>query len=366
MKKKLVSLVLALGMTASLIGCGGGSETTQSTNTDTAPASTTEAEGDTAAASSADTAAADDAAAGDTGDYKIGMVTYMMAQEWYQNIVSGAQEKADSMGIELTVADANNDASTQVELVENMITQGVDAIIISPVDTRALSTVVKQAQDSGIKVVCESNMIEGADTRVGIPDRECGRTSGKWFAEYVEANNIDPKILLLGYESLENCKNRTEGFKEALEESGIDYEILTEVDGGFREESMNATIDALTANPDINAVFGINDDSTLGAISAIRQVNSSNDFVTMLYGVEGAAGREALKNDELVTAGLCSFPEYVGSVCIDAAVDAIQGNAQEEYVSPTTVIEKSEFDQYFIEEDGSYKVNFEAVDKLNK
>lgn len=345
MKKKMLAIVLTLAMAVGLAACSSGEK---------------EAE------SGKDTKAASSEAKKDDGDIKIGMVTYMMAQEWYQNIVAGAQEKADSIGAELMVADANNDASKQVEQVENMITQGVDVIIISPVDTKALANVVKKAQEQGIKVVCESNKVEGADTRVGIPDKECGIASGEWFAEYVKANKIDPKILILGYESLENCKNRTEGFKEALEASGIDYEIVTEVDGGFREESMNATIDALTAHPEINAVFGINDDSTLGAVSAIRQVGSGNDFITMLYGVEGAAGREALKNEDLITAGLCSFPEYVGSVCVDAAVDAINGNAKEEYISPTTVIEKADFDQYFTKDGDSYKVNFEAVDKLNK
>lgn len=366
MKKKVISMVLALSMAVSLMACTAATGETKNTAQNQTEAQTkaqaesrTEAVKENAGESTADTK-------GGKSDLKIGMVTYMMAQEWYQNIVAGAQEKADAIGAELTVADANNDASKQVELVENMITKDVDAIIISPVDTKSLINVVKKAQEQGIKVVCESNMVEGADTRVGIPDKECGITSGNWFAEYVKANNIDPKILILGYESLENCKNRTEGFKEALEKSGIKYEIVSEVDGGFREESMNATIDALTAHPDINAVFGINDDSTLGAVSAIRQVGSGNDFVTMLYGVEGAAGREALKSDDLVTAGLCSFPEYVGSVCVDAAVDAVGGNAKEEYISPTTVIEKKDFDQYFSKDGDSYKVNFEAVDKLNK
>ena len=353
MRRRVLSIVLAAVMMMSMAGCS-----TAGTQQSTKEQSET-------AGGKEDTAT--EAGTGNSREgMKIGMVTYMMAQEWYQNIVAGAQDKAESLGINLTVADANNDASKQVELVENMITQGVDAIIISPVDTKSLTSVVKKAQDAGIKVVCESNKVEGANTRVGIPDKECGITSGEWFAEYVKINNIDPKILILGYESLENCRNRTEGFKEALEKSGIDYEIVTEVDGGFREESMNATIDALTAHPEINAVFGINDDSTLGAVSAIRQVGSENQFVTMLYGVEGAAGREALKSDDLITAGLCSFPEYVGSVCVQAALDAVDGNAKEEYISPTTVIEKSEFDQYFIQDGDSYKVNFETVDQLNK
>ena len=97
MKKKLLAIVLSLAMAAGLMACGGTQKDTKE-----------KAKADTASSENVD----------NKEDIKIGMVTYMMAQEWYQNIVSGAQEKADSIGIDLMVADANNDASKQVEQVE--------------------------------------------------------------------------------------------------------------------------------------------------------------------------------------------------------------------------------------------------------
>ena len=314
----------------------------------------------------AGSARGEDTKTSDGKKIKIGMATFMMAQEWYQNIVAGAQVKADELGVELIVADANNDSAKQVEMVENLITQQVDAIIISPVDAKALKGVVQKAQDAGIRIICESNMVEGADTRVGVSDRESGIITGKWFAEHAKANNIDPKILILGYQSLENCRNRSEGFKEGMDEAGLKYEVVLEVDGGFREESMNAATDAFTAHPYINAVFGINDDSTLGAISAIRQAGlENNGITTILYGLEGVAGRSALRNDELATAGLSTFAEYVGSTCIRAAMDAIEGKElPEEYISPSVVLDKSNFDEFFIVNGDKFEVNFAAVDKL--
>ncbi len=351
MKRKFLALLSMVSIMAGVVGC----------SSNPAPAT------DPASVSESGQGS-EEGNSGDSGSkYKIGMVTYQMSQEWYQNILAGAKEEAEKAGVEFLTADGQNDASKQVEAVENMIVQGIDALILSPVDVKALAPVVAQAKEKGIKVICESNMVEGADVKVGISDREAGTTAGVWFAEYAKENNIEPKILLLGYESLANCKNRSEGFKEGMAESGINFEVKTEVDGGFREKSMNAAIDAFTANPDINMVFGINDDSTLGAISAIKQLGlEKNGISTMLFGAEGAAGRDALKNDELVTAALCQFPEYIGSTTIQAAMDALNGKAQEEYLSPTVVVEKKDFDTYFKEENGVYSLNLDAVKKLVK
>ncbi|MCC8165049.1 MAG: sugar ABC transporter substrate-binding protein [Planctomycetes bacterium] len=295
--------------------------------------------------------------------YKIGFAAYMMGQEWYQNIAAGAQARADELGVELRVADCNNDSNTQVSAIENFLIQQVDAVIVSPVDVNTLGTVVAEATADGVKVVAESNMIPGAVTRVGQSDKDSGKKAGAWYAGYAKENNITPRILILGYKALDNCRARVEGFKEALDEAGIDYEVKIEVDGGFREASLKAATGALTAHPDINCIFGINDDSTLGAVAAVRSANlDESGIVAIIYGLEGAAGRAALQEGGIYAAGLSMFPEFVGAACVDAAVAALEGeDLPENYASPTVVIPAADFSAFFIEEDGAYLVNFAAV-----
>lgn len=300
--------------------------------------------------------------------YKIGFAAFMMGQEWYQNIAAGAQARADDLGIELRVADCNNDSNTQVAAIENFIIQQVDAIIVSPVDVKTLGTVVSEANAEGIKIVSESNRIDGSATRVGQSDKESGKKAGAWYAAYAKQHNIQPKLLILGYKALENCRARVEGFKEALDEAGVKYEVKTEVDGGFREASLKAATDAFTAHPDINCIFGINDDSTLGAVAAVRSAKlDESKIVAIIYGLEGAAGRSALREGGIYAAGLSMFPEFVGTACIDAAVAALEGKSlPENYASPTVVIPATDFDKYFIEKDGKFLVKFDAVRELMK
>ncbi len=303
----------------------------------------------------------------DSEAIKIGFSAFSMAQEWYQNIANGAQARADELGIELLVADANNDSNTQVQSIESFIAQGVDAIIISPVDAKALAPVMKQAEQQGILVVTESNPVDGAVTTVGQSDYDSAYKAGEWYAQYATDNEIEPKLLILGYEALQNCRDRVAGFKKALDDAGVAYEVKTEVDGGFREESLNAATDAFTANPDINTVFGINDDSALGAGAAIKAAGLNEDgIVNFIYGLEGIAGRSALEKGGMYKAGMAMFPEYVGVTCVDAAFAAINGEEIEEKTqSPTSVITNAEFDQYFIKDGDSYGLNFDAVAALN-
>lgn len=298
--------------------------------------------------------------------YKIGFAAFMMGQEWYQNIAAGAQARADELGVELRVADCNNDSNTQVSAIENFIIQQVDAIIISPVDVNTLGTVVAEANADGIHIIAESNHIDGAATRVGQSDKESGKKAGAWYADYAKKNGIAPKLLILGYKALDNCRARVEGFKEALDEAGVAYEVKTEVDGGFREASLKAATDAFTAHPDINCIFGINDDSTLGAVAAARSANlDGKNIVAIIYGLEGAAGRAALREGGMYAAGLSMFPEFVGAACVDAAVAALEGEAlPENYASPTVVISAAEFGAYFIEQGDKYLVDFDAVRDL--
>ena len=298
--------------------------------------------------------------------YKIGFAAFMMGQEWYSSIVKGAQVRADELGIEMIVADSNNDSATQVNIIENFIAQQVDAIVVSPVDVKALAPIMKEVERAGIVVVSESNGLDGAVTRVGQSDYDSGYITGQWYADYAKQNSIDPKLLILGYKSLQNCRDRVDGFKAGMDDAGLAYDVKVEVDGGFREASLNAATDAFTAHPDINTVFGINDDSTLGAVPALKGANIDADsFTAILYGLEGVAGRSALESGAPYRAGLSMFPEFVGVACVDAAYAALQGeDLPENYKTPTAVVTADGFSDFFNKEGDSYVLNYEAVRDL--
>ena len=131
--KKLAALLtvstVAVGM---LAGCGSDNGGSDSNAAD---------KGTSAAAESSD------------GTYKIAMCQQHQTNAYQISITEAAQAKAKELGVELTIFDANQDAQTQINQIEQCISQGYDAILFEPVDPDGLGAVAQEAVDAGIVVM---------------------------------------------------------------------------------------------------------------------------------------------------------------------------------------------------------------------
>lgn len=303
----------------------------------------------------------------DEGDIKVGYVVNDMSHEWYQNIVKGAKVRAAELGMVLTVADSAMDVGKQVTQLENLITVGVDVLVITSVDATALGVIINQANESDIPVITESNPVAGNLAVVGVDNIAGGKSAGLWFAEYAKNNNIDPKILIVGLPAFADCRQRVEGFKAGLDEAGLEYEILQEVDGqGSKEISLRVSQDALTANPDVNVIFGINDNSTTGAMAAYKEAGLDESTLTAIgFGFEGVVGREALLSGSPYKASVAMFPDYMGVTLMDTAFAAATGKKLPAHVKAGTVVITSEnFSDFYTKKGDEYETNFEAIRAL--
>lgn len=297
-------------------------------------------------------------------DIEIGYACSTMAHEWYANIANGAKRRAEEKGVNLTIADAAMDSGKQVSYIENFVTQDVNALIITPVDPVALTAPVMQVKEAGIPIVAESSKFDGMDSFVGITDYDAAYAIGVWTGENATE---DLKVLVIGQPIYEACRLRVDGFLDGLKSTGANYEVVQEVDGnGTKEDSLAVATDALTAHSDVNVIFGINDNSSTGGMNAyIEQGLDASKLTVLGFGFEGVVGRDALLSDTPYKAAVAMFPEYVGAKIVDAAIDAVNGEVQEEYMIPTVVITKDNFEEFYIkDEEGNYLTNFEAIDAL--
>lgn len=298
---------------------------------------------------------------------KVGYVVNYMSHEWYQNICKAARVRAGELGVDLVIADANMDVAAQISKAENLLAQGVDVLVLTPVDAKAMGSVVRQAKEAGIPVITESNPAIGADTYVGIDNRASGKKAGAWFAEYAIARHISPRVLVIGLPNFEDCRLRVEGFKEGMEEGGLAYEIVQEVDGqGLKEKALQAAQDALTAHPEINVIFGINDDSTTGGMAAYKAAGLDEEELTAIgFGFEGVVGRTALLGDTPYRAALGMFPDFVGISLVEAAVKLSKGEKlPAHYETPTLMITRENFDQYYKRRGEEFALDIPAIRRL--
>lgn len=310
---------------------------------------------------------AQDSSAGGDG-LSIGYVVNFGSHEWYQNVIKGAEETAEAEGLDFEWADANVDLSKQITQAENMLTQGVDVLMMSPVDPDGLSSVMTQAMEKDVPVITESNPVPDNATTVGIANLDAARQLGAWTGDYITEELGGPaKILIVGLPTQVDTRDRVEGFKQGLEDSGADYEIVQEVNGGgLKDVALDVSADAITAHPEINMIFGINDDSALGGTQAYQQAGlDMNQLTTIGFGVEGRAGKSALTGDGPYQAGLAMFPEYVGRALVEQAQAAASGeDVDQRTVTPATVVTADNLGDYYTKNGEDWEIDFDAVAAL--
>ena len=298
---------------------------------------------------------------------KVGYVVNYMSHEWYQNICRAAEVRAAELGVDLLIADANLDVAAQISKAENFMAQQVDVLVLTPVDAKALGPIVSQAKAAGIRVITESNPVPGSDTYVGIDNRASGYKAGQWFAAHAAETGMDARILIIGLPNFDDCRQRVDGFKAALEEAGLADAVVQEVDGqGLKEKAFKVAQDALTANPDINVIYGINDDSTTGGMAAYKAAGLDESALTAIgFGLEGIVGQSALLGGTPYKSALAMFPDFVGASLVDAAVALEKGEKlPPHYETPTIMLTPKNFPTYYEKRGEAYAMKFDAIRKL--
>ncbi len=275
--KKILALMLVLVLAIGLFGCGGGGDTAE-----------------------------DDP--GDVVDEgaSIGFATCNMNDTFQTYIVDAATAKATELGYALDVQDAQEDVVKQQDQVNAMIQQGVDAIVVVPVDTSAMGPITEAVTEAGIPLVYVNRNPFGEDTPpegvyyVGSQEIVAGRLQGEYLIELMgEDGGVG---ILMGILSNEGAVKRTEGNEEILSEySGI--EILAKEAGDWQyDQAMAITENWITAyGEDLNAVLANNDGMAIGALQALD-----------------AAGR-----DDVIVMGVDAIPDAVDLVAegtLDATV----------------------------------------------
>ncbi len=198
MKRKAVSMILAVTMVATMaVGCGGSKTETADTTApadDAAAEETTEAD----AADAEDTAdAAADAVDGDLADKKVGVCIYQFSDNFMTLFRTELQSYLESKGFKaenIKIVDGANDQATQSGQIDNFITEGVDVLIINPVNSSSAATITDKVVDAGIPLVYinrepdETEEQRWADnnwdvTYVGCDARQSGTFQGEIISD---------------------------------------------------------------------------------------------------------------------------------------------------------------------------------------
>jgi ribose transport system substrate-binding protein len=269
----------------------------------------------------------------------IGVSLLTKTHPFYKDLEGGLQEAAGRLGCVLKVQSAEFDTATQTSQVENFVTQRVDAIVVCPVDSEAIGGAIKRANEARIPVFT-------ADIRSMQGDIVCHIASdnvqgGFLIGDYLASKALKGKgkVAVLDHPVVTSVQDRVKGFEDALKKHP-DIKIVAKLPaGGVRDQAATTMENILQAHPDLNAVFGINDNSALGAISVL-QARGRKDVIVVGFDAD-PEGREAIRKGDLL-ADAIQYPGKIGRTTIETVIKHLQGQTvPKEIPIETGVLDKA-------------------------
>ncbi len=287
------------------------------------------------------------AAAEDT--MRVAMIPPAMTSPWYASAIAGAQTVADELGYELiTMAPASeNDYDGQVRIVEDLVTGGIDGLMISAINAEAIVKAVKLANDAGIPVVIYNSLteLEGCDIYcyVGYEEQAGAYSMGEYLAQI---SGGSARIAILDGLPGDHTTYRKNGFSEACEGyEGMEIVAIEAADWD-REKAMNVATNILTADPTVNAFFAESDEMALGAAQAVKSIGKTGEI--WILSIDGNPNAVTAIKNGLVTASFSSNPEGTGEIAMQQLDKAIKGEPSESVLQLVTgvIIDLSNADEY--------------------
>jgi len=282
---------------------------------------------------------------------RVGFAVQDLTNTYFLSVIDGINDHKDEYGVELLVHDGKSDASSQVTAIENFVTQGVDAIVICPIDTNAPEAAIKEAQAAGIPVISWSELVAGSDAFLTLKQHDYGYTAGKiageWAKESFE-NEPDAQVMFVFVPEVEALAERGQGLKDGFLEIMPNATIVAEQAGNTPEAGMKAVETTLTKYPDLNVVVCCNDAVALGAYEAMAAAGKKAGE-TCIVGLD--ATDEALRKikEDSMLVGTVDIGAYdQGVKFLDLVMDVLQNGPKAEPVYVDFIpVTRDNINEYF-------------------
>lgn len=270
---------------------------------------------------------------------KIGVSISTLSNPVFITLKNELQKYSDKKGSKIIINNANNDTSKQNNDVEDLIQQKVDAIIVNPCDSSAISTVIQKANDAKIPVIC---IDRGADRGTVVSTVASDNVAGgKMAADYlIKKLGLKAKIAeLQGIPGASATRERGQGFDKIADKK---LNIVSKQTAQFdRAKGLSVTENILQAHHDVKGIFSQNDEMAVGAARAVKA--SKKDIV--IVGFDGTNDALKLIKSVQMTATVAQQWDKMADTSLDAVYDYYQGKTvKKNNLVPVRLITKENVD----------------------
>ncbi|WP_226036081.1 substrate-binding domain-containing protein [Aquibacillus saliphilus] len=280
---------------------------------------------------------------------KVGLTVMTLDNPYFVAFQTSLEAEAEKEGFEALINSADFDLAKQQAQIESYITKGVDVILLNAVDSQGIAGGVQQAVAAGIPVIAVDVGADGGTTATVMSDNyQAGVMAGEYLAERLDGKG---NVVLVNGNPITSIFDRVDGFKEAISEYP-DIKIVAEQNGELnRDKSYSVMENILSSNPvgEIDAVYGVNDPTAIGAYLAAKAADRTELF---FVGVDGSqAAVDFIKEDDVFGFTAAQHPEQEIVEAIQLTKDLLAGEEIEEEilvpVDPVSNENANEFEPEF-------------------
>lgn len=276
--------------------------------------------------------------------YTFGYTCMTMNNPFFIILEQSIRDEVEANGDKLITMDPAMDVAKQINQIEDLITQGIDAIFLNPVDWEGIRPALVALKEADIPIInfdTEVKDMEYVTAYAGSDNKNAGYVCG---VDLVKRFPNGGNIVVLDSPTMNSINDRIAGFMEAIEGKG--FTIVAQQDAkGDLPTSMRITEDILQAHSDIVAIMGGNDPTALGALAACKAANRPE---ILIYGVDGSpeAKAEIASGSQFVGSGAQS-PISIGVESVKLAYKVLNDEPYDERVPVQTfMINADNVDEY--------------------
>ena len=267
-----------------------------------------------------------------TGKPTVALVLKTLNHPFFVDMRRGAQEAADRLGVTLQVqaAEREIDVEKQMQIVENLIQTGIQALCITPSGSREIVSALVKARDAKVPIVVVDTRVDAkaaadagvrTETFVGSDNYEGGKLAGDYL---VQVSGGKGRVgILEGIPGHETGDSRLRGFRDAVKASPGITIVASQPANWERDQGFNVFQNMLQAHPDIDSVFACSDLMALGAIEAIAAAGKTGKI--RVIGFDALDDAKKAIAAGTMEASVAQFPSEMGRVAVESAVKVIRG-----------------------------------------
>jgi len=275
--------------------------------------------------------------------YVIGVSLLKQDDDFYKALKQGLMDEGTNEKVSMDIESADLDASKQADQIQGFINKKVDAIVICPVDSQAIGTSVTLANNAKIPVFTADIAAKSGTVvcHIASDNVEGGRLAGEYAAKMLNGKG---NIAILDLKTVTSVQDRVKGFLSAISKyPGLKVVSDEEVPKAERDKAVDKATNLLTAHPEVNLIFGINDNVALGTLSALQAVK--NDKIIVIgFDASPEAQIHISSGTSPLKAEAIQFPHLIGITTIDAIVKSLNGETLPASIPvPTDLVTKDSF-----------------------